>query len=354
MALPSTNGAPALGYRYQLELIDGTGHRLHEERLRRRDFRRAILAAWFDRWRKSFVAGYRPDVDAARIEPRFAEPHGTTPRAIGFRVASQQLGTDEHRMEFGLRYFGSRASRIRAELVRAEQISADGELLYRLHAYLDDPRPGSAGPAAIALDRPTYHIPVANRHRGGAGNAVAWDEPDPDDPPVQIARSVLEEAVEESKRSPTREVGGVLLGHLCRAGETGEVFVQVTSLVSGGQTLESSESSVTFTPETWRLAREWIALRAAGEAIVGWYHSHPFRLCADCRVPAPAECVNKILFYSLDDVQLMETWFEQPFMVGLLAAAESRLESSLGHLPVRLFGWRAGEICPRGFEVLNA
>jgi proteasome lid subunit RPN8/RPN11 len=257
-------------------------------------------------------------------------------------------------MEFGLRYFGSRASRIRAELVRAEQISADGELLYRLSAYLDDPPRAPAGPAAITLGSPTYHVPIATRRRSSLGKTVAWDDPDPADPPVLIVRSVLEEAVEESFLAPDREIGGVLLGHLCRDGDTDEVFVQVTSLVSGGQTLESAEASVTFTPETWRRAHELIALRAAGEAIVGWYHSHPFRLCAECRVPAPAECVNKILFYSLDDVQLMETWFEQPFMVGLLAAAESRLESSLGHLPVRLFGWRGGEIGARGFEVLNA
>jgi hypothetical protein len=64
--------------------------------------------------------------------------------------------------------------------------------------------------------------------------------------------------------------------------------------------------------------------------------------------------VKKVLFYSDDDVQLMESTFYQPFMVGLLVAVEPRLTAAIGHLPVRLFGWQAGEIKQRGFEVVDA
>ena len=49
----------------------------------------------------------------------------------------------------------------------------------------------------------------------------------------------------------------------------------------------------------------------------------------------------------------METTFEQPYMVGLLAAVEPRIEEAIGHLPVKLYGWCNGEIKERGFEVFR-
>ena len=90
-----------------------------------------------------------------------------------------------------------------------------------------------------------------------------------------------------------------------------------------------------------------------GELIVGWMHSHPFRLCAECPDPVPPECRQKVLFYSSDDEFLMELTFPRPFMVGLLAAVEPRLEKALGHPPEKLFGWKDGRIVPRGFEVIE-
>ena len=112
-------------------------------------------------------------------------------------------------------------------------------------------------------------------------------------------------------------------------------------------------ASVTFTHATWARAREVAEWRGEGETFVGWVHSHPFRFCAECPVPAPPDCVRKVLFYSSDDEFLMELTFAQPFMIGLLTAVEPRLEPTLGHLPVRLYGWRNGIIQPRGFEVID-
>ena len=59
-------------------------------------------------------------------------------------------------------------------------------------------------------------------------------------------------------------------------------------------------------------------------------------------------------FYGLDgQPDIMELTFNQPFMVALQTAVEPRLEAVLGHLPVRLYGWRDGVIVPRGFEVIE-
>jgi hypothetical protein len=114
---------------------------------------------------------------------------------------------------------------------------------------------------------------------------------------------------------------------------------------------------VTFTPECFARAREVLRLRAEPgqppEILVGWFHSHPFRFCAECPLPTPAECIQKVLFFSSDDVQLMESTFNQPFMVGLLAAVEPKLEVALHHPPVRLFGWHHGEVLARGFHVID-
>jgi hypothetical protein len=147
-------------------------------------------------------------------------------------------------------------------------------------------------------------------------------------------------------------VGGVLLGHLRRDRDSGELFLEVTCLVPAEQT-QATELSVTFTAETWARAREVIAVRGEGEIFAGWMHSHPMRFCAECPLPVPKECTDKVLFYSGDDEFLMELSFARPFMVGLLAAVEPRLEGALGHAPVKLYGWNNGVIEPRGFEVID-
>jgi proteasome lid subunit RPN8/RPN11 len=205
----------------------------------------------------------------------------------------------------------------------------------------------------IELESEAPEIPVRSGSRKAVGPAEAWDVPRPEDFPVLIPRRVVEEAVEEAQRAPEREVGGVLLGHLRRDQDNGELYLEVTALVPAEET-EATELSVTFTPATWARAREVIAVRGEGETFVGWMHSHPFRFCQECPLPVPKECLDKVLFYSSDDEFLMELSFARPFMVGLLAAVEPRLETALGHLPVKLYGWNKGVIETRGFEVIDA
>ncbi len=100
-----------------------------------------------------------------------------------------------------------------------------------------------------------------------------------------------------------------------------------------------------------------IALRASGghplEILVGWYHTHPFKLCQECPLPTPRECLDKIFFFSSDDVQVMSTTFYQPFMCGLLSGVDPRLELALGHPPVRCFHWTDGEVVRGGFSVFD-
>ncbi len=206
---------------------------------------------------------------------------------------------------------------------------------------------------AISLEAARQNTSIVTRSRRDFGPAEAWDMPNDSDLPVLLEWNVLEEAVEEARADPDREIAGFLLGHVVQDQESNEVFVVVTGLASASGSTEACGTSVTYTPASFALVRDMIKLRAAGESVIGWYHSHPFKLCAECPLPTPPECIAKVLFYSQDDIHLMETTFEQPYMFGLLAAVEPRIEEAIGHLPVKLYGWRDGEIRERGFEVVR-
>lgn len=334
-------------YRFQLEFLAGDRPEAHVVRLAPRDFERAVWSGCFDAVCRQAIKGFDPGAYPARIEPRFT---GDSPLTSGFRVVHTLPGS-EHVTDFDLSFFQSRANRVRSELVRDKKIPDDANLSYRLTACLtgDDVRPGNA--CGIAIESESSEVPIRPGQAVGTVKAVAWDDPSADAMTVFIRRRVLEEVVTDACSHPEREIGGVLLGHL-RRDPDGVVYLEVTCQVPAEGT-EATSTSVTFTPAVWQQAREVAALRGEGEIFVGWAHSHPFRLCATCPSSPPPECVAKVLFYSADDEFLMELSFAQPFMVGLLAGVDSRLDAALGHLPVKLFGWRNGEIQPRGFHVIE-
>jgi proteasome lid subunit RPN8/RPN11 len=349
--MPSTQTPPAV-YHYRLEFFDAQRWPVQEVALTAADFARAVEATFFDGLRKGAWTAYDPPLGRERIEPDFADPEGGAPQAKGFEVVLPTPDGGEQRLTFASSFFGSRALRLGADLVRAGKLEKGSKLLYQLAAYLDAAAEKPRRGLRIALEPASVEVPLRPGSRRDLGVAEAWDGPGPEDFPALIPRRVIEESVEEARREPEREIGGVLLGHLRRDAERGDVFLQVTCQVPAEQT-EATAASVTFTPETWARVREVQELRGEGEIFVGWVHSHPFRFCAECPLPVPAECIEKVLFYSSDDEFLMEQAFARPFMVGLLTAVEPKLERALGHAPVKLYGWRHGEIVARGFEVID-
>lgn len=344
-------------FHYLLELFDEDGSLVEHRPLGLADFQRAIYAVSFDGFCQGIFDHYAPDPNSTRIEPRFPAANGSvSARTAGFRVEAPRPTGGVHALEFDIGYFNARASALRAELMRSRNYPPDKKLIYQLAAYHDGEQPARK-PSCLSLGPMAMHVPIVPGRPSDFGPGEPWDGPNAADLPVLIGRSLLDEAVAEARRAPERETCGFILGNLQRDPDTGKVFLVATCLVSGAGTSEATGTSVSFTPATFARAREMIALRAeAGktEIIAGWYHSHPFRVCAACPLPMPTECVNKILFYSADDIHLMETTFDQPYMVGLLAGVEPRLEQVLGHLPVRLFGWKGGQIHERGFEVIEA
>jgi proteasome lid subunit RPN8/RPN11 len=359
---PKTGLGPFI---YRIEYFvsqDGVLHPggpIHDEILVLGDFCRAVETASFDALKRGVIAEYDPRPGEVLIEPRFSEsPNGAaSPRTIGFDVVLSLSDGSFHRVSFDSSYLRHRARRFGAELARSGQLSEDFGLYYQLAACPIDPElarhdaPRAMTATAFTIEPASAAIAIADQPRSNLGSVEPWDDPRAEDLPVLLNRRLIDDAVLEARAHPDQEVGGILLGRLNRDPEDGSVYLHITGLVPAEST-EATVTSVTFTPETFAQAREVIDLRGEGEIVVGWMHSHPFCFCAECPVPAPQECIRKILFYSRDDEFLMELAFSRPFMVGLLAAIEPRLEPALGHPGVRLYGWNHGEIQARGFPVL--
>lgn len=337
-------------YSFELSFQTKDQRPLGRERLTRRDLDRALYDTCFTALRLGQVQDFHPSWDHSWVEPIFADS-GAPGRTRGFRVVVE-ANAEPQMLEFGLDYFSSRASRKRAALLREKAIADDVEVFFHLDAFCNDVVPLGNG-LALSVSEPCDAVPIRESSLADVGPLAAWDEPDPTDPTVLIPQSVIEEAVAETRAAPDREIGGLLLGHIHRDTGAGDLFLEVTACVSAAGTTEATELSVTFTPESFRKARELIRLRDRGEIILGWQHSHPMRFCTECPLPTPPECLRKILFFSTDDVQLMESTFLQPFSLGLLTAVEPKLDAALGHPPVKLFGWRQAEIQPRGFHVMS-
>jgi hypothetical protein len=350
--IPATTETAARTYVFRLELADEQQRHVGARALSAADFHRAIAETAFEGFRGGLLPEFAPPLDAARIEPIFAEG-STTAQVTGFRVAIPRPDGDDVVQEFGVGYFAAPASRQRARILQQHVWPRDKPLIYTLAAYLNDGQRLTAGKSSgMAVAAPTLHVTIGPLGRDDFPVREAWDSPQAGDLPVLVARSVIEQACAEASVNPEREIGGLLLGRLLRL-EAGEVALAITCLVSGEGTTEATGHSVTFTAASFAKARGLAALRAAGEFVSGWHHSHPFKFCDSCPLPTPPECLDKVLFYSADDVQFMESTFYQPYHVGLLTAVEPRLAAALGHLPARLFGWRRGEIVSRGFEVVD-
>jgi proteasome lid subunit RPN8/RPN11 len=175
-----------------------------------------------------------------------------------------------------------------------------------------------------------------------------------DDFEVYFQASVLEEATALTKNAGDLETGGILVGHLGhepRSPGLGipDLCVAITALIPARHTVGHS-TKLTFTSDTWTDVRRALELRGLGEVVLGWFHSHPqLAWCREkgCSAEAQKHCELAAGFFSADDVALHRTMFPRAFTVALLMTHSGR-----GILP-RLFGWRAGLMEPRGFQIVH-
>jgi len=247
-------------------------------------------------------------------------------------------------------YFKSAATAASVALVDEGRLQAGESFEYLVMAFPD------AAPAAPA-PRTRFQVeevPVPLRWRTSAldeffERSVEHGVNDPQDIPVFIPQSVLDEADALTLQSPKVEVASVLIGHLHRDVAGGELFPEVTALIAARNS-QGTSVKVTFGPETYQAVDQAIALRGRGEIWLGWSHSHPAAAWCnpECSAEARAKCPLQRVFFSADDCDVHRTLFPRAFSLALLV---TNTDAGLVHA---LFSWRNGVIVQRGFHILDA
>lgn len=125
---------------------------------------------------------------------------------------------------------------------------------------------------------------------------------------------VLQSIRQHARRSPHAEICGVLIGRQNDGGTT------VTGSVPGEGAAQGG-AHVTFTQEAWVRIHEEKDRKYSGQAIVGWYHSHP----------------GFGVFLSDHDTFIHKNFFSDPGSLAWVYDPHSDEEGC--------FGWNGGDVC---------
>ncbi|HUT76999.1 MAG TPA: Mov34/MPN/PAD-1 family protein, partial [Polyangia bacterium] len=284
-----------------------------------------------------------------RIEPVWNEKSGE-PYVGGLKAIVLEGGQPPAELPIPLDFFKNLAQMAAASLVKQGQLAPGEKFQYAVCAVeapeeppAEDPQPGlsfSVEPVAKVLD-------VAERSLDELLDAsTAYQAVDEQEMPVFIPRGVLEEVVGLTQKAGCVETGGILIGHLRRDSSRPEVFLEVTAQIPA-RYVEQNATRLTFTKETWAAVDDAIALRRENEMYLGWWHSHPAKeWCKECPPEKKAQCQLTGDFFSLYDVALHRTVFSRAYSIALVIS-----DSERGGLGWGLFGWRYGQMGPRGFHI---
>lgn len=136
---------------------------------------------------------------------------------------------------------------------------------------------------------------------------------------VANSQHALAQIAEHSESNLRSELGGVLLGHVSRDGETLLVDIKAALPVNSS---DRGPVHFTFNADAWSQIHRDRSAKYPHLDIVGWFHTHP----------------GLGVFYSSDDVVVHSAAFTLPWHVGLVVD------------PIRqeavYFGWQKGELAP--------
>jgi hypothetical protein len=246
------------------------------------------------------------------------------------------------------RYFADIARETATGLLTTGRLAAGERVMYRTAAFEAFVDAKAARP--LRFETAERVQPPVLKHADLTGllsDAVLCGEPHADDVEVVIPGQTLQEAVALTKAAPATEIGGILIGHLHRDPSGGDLCVEVTAQIAARHTLGSAVK-LTFTSETWTDVRRAIALRARGELMLGWWHSHCAReWCKACPTDRQALCPLATGFLSADDRTLHRTMFPSAFSLALVVT------NAITGIESKLFGWRSGVLEPRGFRLVD-
>jgi proteasome lid subunit RPN8/RPN11 len=103
---------------------------------------------------------------------------------------------------------------------------------------------------------------------------IAFELPRHDDLPVFLDLQTADAIERHALRDTTVELGGILLGHECVDEESGQPFVWITKSLEAKH-FENTQSSFTYTHDSWEEITRERDQRFPDLDIVGWYHTHP-------------------------------------------------------------------------------
>ncbi len=346
-------------YRYALELHKREPQALLATVAVRPDWAPALEWARFQALRRCNSEEVELREARVWIEPVFDHERGA-PYVERLRAVVEGGNGASGESEIPLAYFHELARSASSSLVSAGRLEVGEVFAYRVCAYADpQARPAAAGESEPDSAWEADVTPLAQSVRleeerldDYLGAAVPEGTITADQFAVLIPASVLSECIELMRIAGAVETGGILLGHLRRDVERGDVFVQVTAQIPARQA-QQELSRLTFTAETWASVEAALDLRGRDELFVGWWHTHPSdHWCRDCPPEKKARCpvAGRGDYFSTHDAQLHRTVFPRAYSLALVLGGPCEAD---GQPSCRLFGWEQGMIASRGFYVLD-
>jgi len=219
------------------------------------------------------------------------------PYVGAFRALVRREGGGAASSEIPTAYVRALARSASAIFVEKGALQAGDVFTYLVCAFpTPEPAADTDSPDGFVVEEIVEPLPLDEAPlRRFVATAVAQGPPMDGDVPVFIPQSVLNEAVELSRKAGDVETGGVLLGKLHRDSALPEVFVEITALIPARHTV-SDATKVTFTAETWSAVETAIALRGRAESKAGW-----FAVAADTRAEIVETAVSRLYSPNADN-----------------------------------------------------
>ncbi len=343
-------------YRYTVCLLDADG-KLLREKTADMDWEPAIEWSRFVGVRQgklspgavSSSATIEPVWHATSSRPFIQALHITVTQQDGRRICCQLPNT----------LFASVARSASVKLVEQGLLQKGETFRYLVAAYPNDrARPSKTSTAAFRMEEVSPSLPLKQACMADFGRrSVRFGQLDHSgNVPVFVHQRVLDETAALARQAGALETGGILIGHLHQDADLPELFVEVSAQIPARHT-HSELMRLTFTPDTWSDVSATIQRRDKQEIMLGWWHSHSYlKQDADAQADEPdvgaagaSAGYDEAVFLSEEDLSLHRTCFPRAYSLALLLA-----EGRATGLTWALYGWHAGVIVPRDFQILPA
>jgi hypothetical protein len=262
------------------------------------------------RW-EAVRAGRLPD-DPPRLSGRMTPvfgPDGAHVESIRIELQHADRAPDVVVMEFAASLAAPRAGELAAALTENGVLQSGDR--YRSLLAAVPARPAAPGPQAEwDVEICESPFPVASGRLADRGIDAAVVAAADCERPVFVARSVVDQSIEDAMRHGNQETGTLLIGELVadpslgasraepalNRGAAAAPWAVVVSDHVGVPDGLASNASFTFPPDSFRRARQLAELRGRAESVVGTQHSHGWR-CHECMT----NCEIRNLFFSSHD-----------------------------------------------------